>query len=476
MKKYVFPENFYFGTATAAAQIEGAAHEDGKTDSIWDVFCRQPGTISDQSNVEVACDHYHRMKEDVALMKQLGMSMYRFSISWPRVKPKDEQLNPVGIQFYSDLVDELIANDITPWVTLYHWDLPAELGEHGGWTNRETAYRFAEYAREMYLALGDRVKHWTTLNEPWCSSFLSYLGGEHAPGHTDPKEAVSAAHHLLLGHGLAVRELRQAASVTNQELLLGITLNFTVPHPADPDNPLDLNAVRRLDGSQNRFFADPIFKGEYPADVVTDMIEADLEANIKSDDLKIISSPIDMLGVNFYNGVKIAGVSPVEAKIWEHVNEQGHRVRVPTPGGEYIRYLKRELPVTDMGWEVLGDDLRILLTRLHQDYTGPAGIALYVTENGSAWDDHPDEHGFVDDSQDRLVYLRDHLIAVHEAISQGADIRGYLTWSLLDNFEWAFGYTKRFGIVRVNYETQERIPKASAKWYAQVAQNRSFIA
>lgn len=473
---YSFPAGFHFGSATAAAQIEGAAHEDGKSDSIWDVFCRQVGTIDDRSNIDVACDHYHRMKSDVALMKELGMTMYRFSISWPRVVPHDGEVNPVGIRFYSDLVDELLAAGITPWVTLYHWDLPAELQELGGWVNRETADHFANYAQVVYEALGDRVTHWTTLNEPWCSSFLSYLGGEHAPGHSDPKEAVSAAHHLLLGHGKAVQRLRALAAQTGREITLGITLNFTVAHPNDPDDPADVEAVRRLDGAQNRFFADPIFRGSYPKDVVRDMAEGDLESNVQSGDLELISTPIDVLGVNFYNGNRVAGVKEPNPSVQTYVSATGRQLRNPYLGGEYLLMVPRGVPVTDMGWEVLGDDLRILLTRLHRDYTQPAGAYLVVTENGSAWPDEADEHGFVDDSDTRLAYLRDHLIAVHDAIRQGADVRGYLTWSLLDNFEWARGYTKRFGIVRVDYDTQKRTPKASARWYAEVARNGGFEA
>lgn len=476
MTTYIFPADFHFGSATAAAQIEGAAHEDGKSDSIWDVFCREPGTVDDHSNIDVACDHYHRMKQDVALMKELGMTMYRFSISWPRVLPHNRAVNPAGLRFYSELVDELLGAGITPWVTLYHWDLPAELQQAGGWVNRATADAFADYAAVVYQALGDRVTNWTTLNEPWCSSFLSYLGGEHAPGHTDPKEAVAAAHHLLLGHGKAVQRLRSLAAEAGRELTAGITLNFTVAHPANPDDPADVEAARRLDGAQNRFFADPIFRGSYPEDVVADMAEGDLEANLQPGDLEVISTPIDVLGVNFYNGSCVAGVSHPHPPIQTYTSPTGRQLRNPYLGGEHLRMVPRDLPTTDMGWEVLGDDLRILLTRLHRDYTQPAGAHLVVTENGSAWPDVADESEFVDDTDTRLAYLRDHLVAVHDAIEAGADVRGYLTWSLLDNFEWARGYTKRFGIVRVNYETQQRTPKASARWYAQVARDRQFEA
>ncbi|MDO5728595.1 MAG: GH1 family beta-glucosidase [Actinomycetaceae bacterium] len=463
MQRYEFPPEFQFGAATAAAQIEGAGHEDGKTDSIWDAYCRTPGNIIDGSNIEVACDHYHRMEEDVALIKRLNLDMYRFSISWARVRPDDRDFNALGIDFYSRLVDELLANDITPWITLYHWDEPRALLEQGGWANRDTAYRFAEYAARVYEELGDRVEYWTTLNEPWCSSFLSYAAGIHAPGYTDPKQAVAAAHHLLLGHGLAAKEIRSRAD--GKPLSLGITLNFTVAHPADPNSAADHDAARQIDGAHNRIFLDPLLRGSYPADVCDDMREAGLDRVIRDGDLDIISQPLDVLGVNFYNGVAVAGPS-------------GSEINSTTPyvGAERIRTLSRGLPVTDMGWEVLADDLRELLIRLDKEYTGPAGIPIFITENGAAYPDVCDETGFVDDTHTRLAYIRDHLIAVHEAIGQGVDINGYFAWSLMDNFEWTFGYTKRFGIVRVDYETGARTPKASAHWYARTASRKGFDA
>ncbi len=455
-----FPEGFLWGSATAAFQIEGAAHESGRSDSIWDVFCRVPGAVANGDDGEVACDHYHRMPEDVALMHELGLNAYRFSISWPRVRPDDAAFSSEGIDFYSRLVDELLAHDIQPWVTLYHWDLPAAIPD--GWLNRDTAHRFAEYAQRMGEELGDRVAHWITLNEPWCSSFLSYAGGEHAPGHTSASEGVRAAHHLLLAHGLGVDALR---SVLPAEAQVGITLNFNVVDPADPSSPTDREAARRIDGTSNRFFTDPIFRGAYPEDVMRDMAGLGLEDCIQPGDLALISRPIDFLGVNYYNGSAVTGTPDDAPAPQQEAN--GRRRGNPNVGSEWVQFVSRGLPRTAMEWEIQPDGLRRLLERLHTEYTGPAGIPLYITENGCAMDDVPDEDGFVDD-QGRVGYLRDHFLAVREAIAHGADVRGYFVWSLLDNFEWAWGYAKRFGIVRVDYDTLQRTPKASARFLSSV--------
>lgn len=463
-----FPPGFRFGSATAAFQIEGASHEDGREDSIWDAFCRLPGAVFEGHDGAVAADHYHRMPQDVALMAELGLDTYRFSTSWARIKPGDRALNPKGLDFYSRLVDELLEHGISPWLTLYHWDLPQALGERGGWANRDTAYRFADYALAVFEHLKDRVTDWTTLNEPWCSSFLSHAGGEHAPGHTDPEEAVAAAHHLLLGHGLATEAMREVAG---KEHRLGITLNFTVADPADPANPGDVDAARRIDGSFNRVFLDPIFRGQYPPDVLEDMAGAGLGRHIRDNDLETIAAPIDVLGVNYYNGVLVAAPQdpPASEQSLVFASERGLPRRNPAVGSERVRNIDRPLPRTAMGWEVQPEGLERLLLRLQEQYTGPAGIPMVVTENGAAYDDTPDDSGFVDDSADRLAFIDAHLRAVHRAMERGAEVRGYLVWSLLDNFEWAFGYDKRFGIVRVDYGTQARIPKASARWYAQVA-------
>jgi beta-glucosidase len=462
-----FPTDFLFGAATAAYQIEGAAHEDGRTDSIWDAFCRVPGAVVDAHNGDVACDHYHRYNDDVALMADLGLETYRFSTSWSRVRPDGGPVNPKGVDFYSRLVDSLLEKNIKPWLTLYHWDLPQALEEKGGWANRDTAYLFAEYAADMYAALGDRVENWTTLNEPWCSSFLSYIGGEHAPGRQDPAAGVAAGHHLLLAHGLAVRDLREL----NPSLNLGITLNLTVADAVDPTDAGDVDAARRIDGQFNRFFLDPIFRGEYPADVLEDLAGLGLEEHILPGDLEIISTPIDALGVNYYHGEALSAHAPVNAEMSTAAPSERPK-RSPFPAAEGVYWHLRDLPVTAMGWEVQPEGLTRLLRRVNDEYTGDA-VKLYVTENGAAYDDVVEADGAVHDD-DRTEFLRVHLGAILDAIESGVNVYGYFYWSLLDNFEWAWGYHKRFGIVRVDYDTQERTLKDSAIEYRRVIAARSM--
>jgi beta-glucosidase len=459
-----FPGDFLWGAATASYQIEGACSADGRSESIWDTFSRVPGKVLHGHDGATACDHYHRYPEDVALMRELNLSAYRFSLAWPRIFPDGRTLNQAGLDFYSRLVDELLGAGITPWLTLYHWDLPQALEEAGGWPERDTALRLVDYAGAVHDALGDRVHYWTTLNEPWCSAFLGYAAGVHAPGRTEPVAALRAAHHLLLGHGLVTQELRRR----DPGLSLGLTLNFTDTHPLDPASERDRDAARRIDGLANRFFVEPVTLGAYPADVLADLDglwPADL---VQDGDLEVISTPIDVLGVNYYaTQVVTAGCPPERAGV---AAEQARRHDLPSPsvGSEHVAAVRRGIPVSDMGWEISADGLSDLLLRLHKDYTGPLGVRLVVTENGAAADDHPDEAGYVED-HDRVDYLDQHLRAVHDAVVRGADVNGYFVWSLLDNFEWAWGYTKRFGIVRVDYDTQQRTPKASARWYADVA-------
>jgi beta-glucosidase len=449
-----FPEGFFFGTATAAYQIEGAASADGKQDSIWDEFCREPGHIINAENGNVACDHYHRYAEDVALMAELGLDTYRFSVSWPRVIA-DGSVNQKGMDFYSRLVDELLAKGIAPWLTLYHWDLPAALP--GGWTNRDTAERFVDYATAVHARLGDRVRTWTTLNEPWCSAFLGYAAGVHAPGVTDPASALRAAHHLLLAHGRTIRALRELDAGAQ----LGVTLNFTPSMPSTTE-AVDIDVARRVDGTANRFFADAIFKGRYPADVVADLEGVWPDGMVHDGDMETISAPIDVLGVNYYTtNVFAAGTGDSD------VSRPSPHLSAPN-----AVHVLRDLPLTEMGWEVEPSGLHRLLKRLHEDYTGPSGTGLVITENGAAFADHPDEDGVVDDTADRVDYVRRHLLAAHQALTEGVDLRGYLVWSLIDNFEWAEGYAKRFGIVRVDQELR-RIPKASALWFSEVARTGS---
>ncbi|WP_199441958.1 GH1 family beta-glucosidase [Umezawaea beigongshangensis] len=430
------PANFLWGVATSAYQIEGAAAEDGRTPSIWDTFARVPGAVHLGEHGDVACDHYHRMPQDVELIRSLGVDSYRFSVSWPRVQPGGRgPVNAAGVGFYDRLVDELLAAGVAPWVTLYHWDLPQELEDAGGWPERDTAHRFAEYAGLVHDALGDRVRTWTTLNEPWCSAVLGYDQGLHAPGRTNFPDAMRAVHHLLLGHGLAGQALRAAASA---DFELGITLNMATAYPAS-DAARDVDAARRADGLSTRIYLDPLVHGHYPEDVVRDIAERGAVLPVRDGDLEIISTPLDVLGVNYYSSHVHAG------------GDAPHEDRIVESG----------LPVTAMGWDIVPQGFTDLLVRLSRDYPG---LPMVITENGAAFEDSADADGFVDDVP-RVEYIADHIRAVGSAVAAGADVRGYFAWSLMDNFEWAYGYDKRFGIVRVDYETQTRTPKRSALWY-----------
>ena len=462
-----FPPGFLFGAATAAYQIEGAAHEDGRTDSIWDAFARIPGAVIDGHDGEVACDHYHRYRDDVRLMAELGLHAYRFSTSWSRIRPDGSALNPAGLDFYSRLVDELLEKGIEPWLTLYHWDLPQALEERGGWTNRDTAYRFAEYAGDVHEALGDRVTRWTTLNEPWCAAFLGYTGGAHAPGRQDPRAGLAAAHHLLLAHGLAVVELRERAPSHT----VSITLNLTVADPIDPDDTSDADAARRVDGQMNRIFLDPIFRGSYPRDVLDDISELGLLDHVHDGDLVVISTPIDLLGINYYHGDAVGARGSGLPQRSSAPTDR--KTRSPFPATDGVYYHARGLPTTAMNWEVQPEGLTRLLRRVHDDYSGRAGVALYVTENGAAYHDTVSPLGGVHDVE-RTQFVRAHLAAVLDAHDDGVDVRGYFYWSLFDNFEWAWGYHKRFGLIRVDYGTQQRTLKDSAWEYRRVIADRTL--
>jgi beta-glucosidase len=457
---FAWPAGFIWGAATAAAQVEGAGHEDGKLDSIWDHFARTPGNVARGDTPEVAVDHYHRMPQDVQLMKSLGLDSYRFSVSWARVKPADGPVNAQGIDFYSRLVDELLENGILPWLTLYHWDLPQAVEETGGWANRDTAQRFLDYAIAVQEGLGDRVDHWTTFNEPLCSSLIGYAGGEHAPGRQEPRAGLAALHHQHLAHGLAVQELRARGARE-----LGITLNLTNAIPNDPSDPVDLDAARRLDALWNRAYLEPILLGAYPTDFLEDVAGHGFDQIVRDGDLETIHQKIDFLGVNHYHDDNVSG----------HPLPEGHPKGLsPTDkktsswfvGSEFITGPTRNLPQTAMGWEINPDGLRTLLVRLGREY--PELPPLYITENGSAWDDVLTPDGRVHDVQ-RVEFLERHLEAVAAAIHEGADVRGYFAWSLMDNFEWAWGYEKRFGVVYVDYETQERIVKDSGHRFAEIA-------
>lgn len=472
-----FPGDFLFGAATAAYQIEGAAHEGGRTDSIWDAFCRVPGAVINGDNGDVACDHYHRYRDDVALMKRMGLQTYRFSTSWSRVRPDGGALNLEGVDFYKRLVDELLDADILPWLTLYHWDLPQALQEQGGWVNRETAERFTEYALDMHDALGDRVAVWTTLNEPWCASFLSYTGGEHAPGHQSVAEGLLASHHLLLGHGMTVRELRSR----DASLDLGITLNHTVADPADPADPRDVDAARRLDGQFNRWFLDPLFRAQYPADIVADIREVDagavarFEEAVRGGDLETISQPLDTLGVNYYHGDLVSATPPAVPPV-SGAPLSSRATRSPYPDDRDMHTVERGLPRTAQNWEVQPEGLTRLLRRIWDDYAQEAGVVLAVTENGAAFNDAPvvEDGALRVPDGDRAAFLAAHLNATLDAIDAGVAVRGFFYWSLMDNFEWAWGYDKRFGIVRVDYDTLERTVKDSGREYSRIIAARAL--
>ncbi|MGY1671615.1 GH1 family beta-glucosidase [Geodermatophilus sp. SYSU D00710] len=443
-----FPPGFVFGAATAAYQIEGAVEEDGRGRSIWDTFSHTPGRVERGDTGDVACDHYHRYRDDVALMGELGLSAYRFSVAWPRVLPEGAgRVEQRGLDFYRRLVDELLGAGIDPWLTLYHWDLPQALQDRGGWTDRDTAARFADYAAVVVDALGDRVRHWSTLNEPMVSSLLGHMSGAHAPGLQDPVAASRAVHHLLLGHGLAAGRLRDAGVGS-----LGITLNFTPMNPAS-DSPADVDAARRLDGQQNRVFLEPVVSGAYPADVVEDLAAAGAPLPVQDGDLQTIAAPLDWLGVNYY---------------FEETVRAGGRPagRPPTSfiGGEDVDELDPEGPTTSMGWGISPQAFTDLLLWLGEK---APGLPLVVTENGSAWDDEVDAEGAVRDPA-RVDFLLRHLAALTAAVERGADVRGYFAWSLLDNFEWARGYGQRFGLVHVDYDTQRRTVKDSGRVYAEV--------
>jgi beta-glucosidase len=461
-----FPDRFVWGTATAAYQIEGAAKEDGRTPSIWDTFSHTPGRVLGGDTGDVAADHYHRFAADVALMAELGVSGYRFSASWSRVIPTGAgPVNGKGIDFYSRLVDELLAHGITPALTLYHWDLPQELQDSGGWTSRDTASRLADYASAMAASLGDRVTFWTTLNEPWCSAFLGYAAGVHAPGHASGAEALSAVHHLLLGHGLAARALRAALPADAQ---IAITLNPAVARPAT-DSAEDQAAAFKVDGLQNRIWLEPLFHGEYPTDVreftsaVTDW------SYVHDGDLAVIATPFDILGVNYYNPVVVGHYDGTGAR----ANADGHGDGAGDtwPGCEDVQFFDTPGRHTAMGWPVDASGLHDLLARLWRDYHQP----MAITENGAAYDDVVDTDGAIHD-EERVRYVHEHLDALHRAIADGIDIRGYYLWSLLDNFEWAWGYSKRFGIVRVDFETQVRTVKDSGIFYAGIARTNTLPA
>lgn len=436
-----FPDDFAWGAATSAQQIEGATREDGRGESVWDRFASVPGNIADGSDASVACDHYHRWRDDVAWMREIGLGAYRFSTAWPRIVPAgDGRVNARGLDFYDRLVDELLRAGITPFVTLNHWDTPQALQERGGWAARDTARAFVAYAEAVTKRLGDRVRHWITHNEPWCQATLGHEQGQHAPGHKDPAEALAVAHHLLLSHGWAVQSIRRSSPGAQ----VGITLILVSVEGATPGER-DQAAARALDGTFNRWYLDPLFRGAYPEDVIAERVRLGHLATtelpyVQQGDMDAIATPTDFLGVNYYSRAV---------------------VRAGPDGSPVAAEAASPEERTAMGWEVWPQGLFDSLLRVTRTY---APGRIYVTENGAAFDDEVQPSGRIHDDR-RVDYLRRHLDAARRAIEAGAPLAGYFVWSLLDNWEWAQGYEKRFGIVRVDYDTQRRTPKDSALWY-----------
>jgi beta-glucosidase len=431
------PSSFVWGAATAAYQIEGAIAEDGRGESIWDRFSAHPGNVRNGDNGAVACDSYHRYPEDVALMRDLGLDAFRLSIAWPRVVPQGRgPVNAAGLDFYDRLVDELLANGIEPFATLYHWDLPQALEDRGGWPARETVDAYAEYVEAVVTRLGDRVESWITQNEPWVISWLGYGLGEHAPGRRSKPDALAAAHNVLLAHGRAAEVLRSVSSSAR----VGITIDVVEMQPLT-DDEADVAATRIEDGFRNRWYLDPVLRGEYPADIVEWYGSSMPE--VADGDMALISTPLDFLGVNYYTR---------------------NIVRADPRTGDPTIVPLEDVPETAMGWEVYPEGLESQLVRLATEYEVPP---MYVTENGAAYPDSRRHDGSVHD-QERITYIRGHIEAIERARGRGVPVEGYFVWSLLDNFEWGHGYTQRFGLVYVDYPTLERVPKESYFWYRDI--------
>ena len=440
-EKITFPKGFLWGVASSSYQIEGAWNEDGKGESIWDRFSHTPGNIMNGDTGDIACDHYHLYKKDVALMRELGVQAYWFSISWPRVLPKGKgDINRVGLEFYNRLVDELLEAEIEPWICLYHWDLPQALQDEGGWVNRNIVRSFADYAELMARELGDKVKRWMIFNEPRCVAWLGHFIGMHAPGIKNLELALKASHHLLLAQGKSIQTLREVS----QDFQIGTIVDLGTVHPISDDEE-DREAASKLDEFCNRWFIDPLLKGEYPP------LAEKLGLRPSQEDMDLIKQPLDFLGVNYYTRL-LATYDPsnpvTQAKV-----------------------VQKNTPVTEMGWEIYPNGLCEILTRLRKEYDDPV---LYVTENGAAFEDNVKRNGGVQDD-DRIAFLRDHMLAAYRAIKEGVRLNGYFVWAIIDNFEWAEGYSKRFGLVHTNYETLERTPKKSFYWYKRTIQNNGLL-
>jgi len=442
--RVVFPADWVWGASTSAYQIEGAVQEGGRGPSIWDTFCHTPGKVANGDTGDIACDHYHRYASDVALMRDLGLTGYRFSIAWPRIFPTGVgRPNPDGLDFYRRLIDELHASEIEPYVTLYHWELPQALQDRGGWTNRDTAHRFADYAHTVVNELGAGVHHWFTINEPWVAAFLGDYLGIHAPGERSLPIALSAAHTMLLAHGEGMSALRAEMQAGDEA---GIALNLTTCHPAGDGNA-DLEAAHRWDGYVNRWFLDALYEGQYPEDMVR--LYGDAAPEIEPGDMELISQPTDFLAVNYYTRSVVAhdaSTSPLQARQVRPANVE----------------------VMTNGWEVYPEGLYEVLKRVHDDYREPR---MLIAENGATFDDVVIE-GQIDDGQ-REDFIHEHLLQAYRSIEDGVDLKGYFVWSLMDNFEWSAGYSKRFGLIYVDFSTQERIIKRSGRWYGDVTRDHA---
>jgi beta-glucosidase len=441
-----FPQGFVWGTATASYQIEGAYDEDGRGLSIWDTFSRTPGKVRNGDNGDVACDSYHRYEEDIALIKQLGVSAYRFSIAWPRIIPDgDGAVNPKGLAYYHTFIDKLLEAGVEPYVTIYHWDLPQALQDKGGWLNRATIDAFVRYSEVLFKAYGGKVKKWFTINEPWCASFLSYTIGEHAPGYRDLQMGVDAGHHLMVAHGKTVLRFRELG--IPGEIGFAPNVSWKVPYSNRPE---DVAAARREMGWTNDWFLDPVFKGEYPQYLIDVFAKHGAKLHVEPGDMELIREPVDFYAINYYSG-----------------NVVRHKEGFGLFDSETVDYGRDH---TEMGWVIMPEGLSSVLLDLKQKY---GDIPVYISENGACYNDEPGPDGRVRDDR-RIDYLRSHIVEINRAIASGVNLKGYFVWSLLDNFEWAFGYEKRFGIVHVNYRTLKRTPKDSYYWYQKVAKNNWF--
>jgi beta-glucosidase len=440
-----FPKDMKWGTATASYQIEGAAFEDGRGLSIWDTFSHTPGKVVNGDNGDVACDSYHRYEEDITIMKELGIDTYRFSVSWPRIFPNGTgDINPKGLEFYHKFVDKLIENGIEPMCTLYHWDLPQALQDKGGWENRETIDAFVQYAQTMFKEFRGKIKSWITLNEPWCISFLSNHLGAHAPGNLDLQLAADISHHLLLAHGRAVKRFREL-EVEGQ---IGFAPNTTWLDPYSTKQE-DIDACHREIGHFVEWFMDPVFKGEYPKFMIDWFKKKGVELHIQEGDLETICQPIDFLGINYYTG---------------------HIARYKENSGLFdVEFIEMGYERTDIGWSIYPEGFYKVLSYITNRY---GNVPIYITENGACYNDEPAD-GKVEDGR-RIKYLKQHLAALSQAIESGVNIKRYFVWSLMDNFEWAEGYSKRFGIVHVDYQTLKRTKKDSYYWYKKTITNNWF--